>query len=400
MPMTTKDDVVDSSQTDSSQSAWNPILQDTGLPHLADVLTSLDVEALIETVSHDRVSGLSMLKKAGVAKLSERQALANALGRQPRLRAAAFASFEPQQRERVPLVCSINVHEFPAFCLKQFEHISEHLPCSHRIVLNCNAHMHAALRPLLPDAFVWDEQTWRSSTRVVCHPQPLDKRRFHGTLLHGIMRNMAFAMRRWDFDAFLVLSSRSWFRRPLTLHEVSEAREQVPSGVQRATLRHRDDDRANRAARATVHWVDVSESPLGMEMAQDDHGKQVMQGFDWRVLLRTRLAGEVLDGQTKLTSPHEGLLLERAACTHALNVLDGPFVNEYGYSFDGVIGEDLYRTEAAVEEFALQSLTLSAGLRFAQLSDFGTLDGLDGIDLVACGAPPLTKTERRAVESK
>ena len=48
------------------------------------------------------------------------------------------------------------------------------------------------------------------------------------------------------------------------------------------------------------------------------------------------------------------------------------------------------------EEVALQSLTLSAGLRFAQLSDMGPADGLDnGLEAVGAHVTPLTKTERR-----
>ena len=78
-----------------------------------------------------------------------------------------------------------------------------------------------------------------------------------------------------------------------------------------------------------------------------------------------------------------------------MTVLDGPFVNEHGVALEGgVLGADLYTTEAAVEEFALQSLAQAAGLRWAQLSDFGPSDEL-GNALDAPDAPPLTKTERR-----
>ena len=52
--------------------------------------------------------------------------------------------------------------------------------------------------------------------------------------------------------------------------------------------------------------------------------------------------------------------------------------------------------EGALEEFALQSLVYSMGLRFAQLSDMGERDGLEnGLQARGDHVPPLTKTERR-----
>ena len=62
------------------------------------------------------------------------------------------------------------------------------------------------------------------------------------------------------------------------------------------------------------------------------------------------------------------------------------------------MGQDLYTTEAAVEEFALQSLAQSAGLRFAQLGDMGERDGLNnGVAATSERVSPLTKVERTTV---
>mmetsp|Transcript_69540 Transcript_69540/g.115535 ORF Transcript_69540/g.115535 Transcript_69540/m.115535 type:complete len:346 (+) Transcript_69540:175-1212(+) len=342
------------------------MLSTTGLLHLKPCLISLDFDDLVQRVRHDRVGVLSTLKAAGVSKLSERQQVACALGRHIGLAALAAAAFTPLTKQRVPVVVTINVHELPTFVVHHLKHVREHMPFEHRIVLNCNSEMHEALRTSIPDAFVWETA---EPADVLCHPQPLNKRRFHGTLLQGIVRNMDLALRRWDFDAFLVLSSRSWFRRPLSLQEVLESRTPVPPGARRVTL---------RLTEAGVQYVDVSHEPKGFQIGS---GGQ-LQGQDWYPLLRTRLANEILAGQTVVQGAHEGLVLERAACNHVLSTLDGP------------IGTDLYQTEAAVEEFALQSLAYKAGLRFAQLSDFG-LD--DSHSESAEHVPPITKTERRLV---
>ena len=101
----------------------------------------------------------------------------------------------------------------------------------------------------------------------------------------------------------------------------------------------------------------------------------------------------LVHGHTCVQSLHEGLVLGAAACTHALTVLDTPCKERLG-----TIGEDLYATEAAVEEFALQSIANSAGLRFAQLSDMGAREGVANTALEARGehVAPLTKVERQA----
>ena len=54
------------------------------------------------------------------------------------------------------------------------------------------------------------------------------------------MRNIDFARRRWNFDAFLILSSRNWFRRPLTFTDLRTRRSTVPHNVKRAMFKFVD----------------------------------------------------------------------------------------------------------------------------------------------------------------
>ena len=163
-----------------------------------------------------------------------------------------------------------------------------------------------------------------SRQHVVVHPQPLNKKRFHGSLLQGIMRNLEWSLRRYDFDALLVLSSRSWFRRPLTLREIGEERAHVPMGARRAALEYvaldsegggdsGGDDNANGNSRAlptataapsaapvphdarrAMSFVDVSGCGTSLELGQNASGGLVLSGYDWGPLRRTRLALEVL----------------------------------------------------------------------------------------------------------
>ena len=390
------------SQLGGMASQWKDVLQDAKLQGSNQLgnLELLDVDELVAQIIDraDRVGALAALKAAGVSKLAERQAIACALQRRRKLAAAVAATRSVDVRERIPLIVSINVHELPTFILHQLAHIRLQLPCAHRIVLNCNDEMFAALRAHLPpEAYSYENSSSSVSAEgsvysaVVVHPQPLNKKRFHGSLLEGIMRNMEFALRRFEFEQFLVLSSRSWFRRPLTLEELRTAvAPAVPSGgIRRATLEYvkkqREDHEAEHGAWNEMRFVDVSGQSPCLEVGMTSNGQLALSGSDWGPLLRTKLANELLPPpHTIVKGPHEGLLLEHAACEAAAAVLDSR------------AGRETFLAEAEVEEIALQSIAHSRGLRFAQLSDMGPRHGIDESQLAATGAhvPPLTKTER------
>ena len=284
--------------------------------------------------------------------------------------AAAAAQKSDGLRERIPLLVSINVHELPNFVLLQLRHIRDNLPVEHRILLNCNEEMLHALRAT-------------EEAAELCNPEPLTKRRYHGSLLQGIMRNLELALRRWDFDQVLVLSSRSWFRRPLTLRDLHESYADPPGGP--SDLRYTRD--------RGLHWVaECKNEANGREdEAELDVAQMLAPGTAQTsaelVLAKfrqTRLARELeASGHALLHAPHEGLLLECAACEAALKMLSGP------------CGAEIYAFDAAVEEFALQSIARSRGLRFAQLGDMG--HPCDGDLMAATGdhLPPLTKTVRK-----
>ena len=97
---------------------------------------------------------------------------------------------------------------------------------------------------------------------------------------------------------------------------------------------------------------------------------------------RPRTSRQVLHEGTPwlVHAPHEGLVLERAACEEAVRVL-----------FDTPAGKDLYNTSQPVEEFALQSVATHAGLRFNQLSDMAGPEPLRATEELRM---PLTKCER------
>ena len=195
----------------SSSSSSSSLAAQSALHAAQSALHDLDLDSLAAQSLYDRSGVLSSLKTAGVERVGQRQAIANALVRHGRrttcLRSAMSDGVIPAGlRERVPLVVTINVHEHVGFVLLQLRHIREHLPFGHRVLLNAHAAMHAALQP--------------TAAAELCHPETLEKKRHHGSLLQGIMRNLQLALRLWHVECLLVLSSRSWFRRPLALDEL------------------------------------------------------------------------------------------------------------------------------------------------------------------------------------
>jgi hypothetical protein len=341
----------------SSDSRWSSLASDATI--LA-ALSTLAFEELAQQSANDRLTALAALKAAGVAKVGVRQCIVTALAKHWR---NGILPVEPLLRERTQIVVSINIHEFPSFVLSHLQHVEVSLAAlGHRIILNCNDEMLAALHstPAAP----------------LCHPVPLNKRRHHGSLLQGIVRNTETALRRYHFDHLLVLSSRSWFRRPVSFEELASAGPRPPSSVSCCDLRY--------GKERGLYWIDSSEEHEVVELAD---GRKAKVSFDVFEHYRgTELAKELAQaGHMLLHAPHEGLVLERAACLDVVQVL----------SETSSVGRNLYSTEAAVEEFALQSLAHSRGHRFGQLSDMGRPDGGSGLGATGMYLPPLTKVVRQ-----
>ena len=79
---------------------------------------------------------------------------------------------------------------------------------NYKIVLNCSNQLY----DLVGSDYVDDEN-------IYIHPSPLDKRRMHGSILHGIHRNMEFSQ-QWVYDHFLVLSARTVFVRKPSIEQI------------------------------------------------------------------------------------------------------------------------------------------------------------------------------------
>lgn len=332
-----------------------PLFEPTKMPpHVNEAASSDAVEGDATSETDERADETRVL--AGLRQTWRR--------RRRQVHRASSPSPQASLREVVPLVVCMNVHEHPNFLMMQLRHMRLHLPPGSRFVLNCNAAMLAALRG--------------TPAAALCHPVPLEKRRYHGSLLQGIVASLEHAMSTWSFDTALVLSSRSWCRRPVSLDELRTCRAQPPVHTAHADLQY--------TRLRGMYWVD-SAAELAQANAADAYEPAALAADLFARFRQTRLARQlVADGHPLLHAPHEGLVLERAACAAALE------------TFSGAVGEELYQTEAEVEEFAIQSLVHARGLRFAQLSDMGRPGDGEGLGAVGEHLPPFTKTLRFDVD--
>lgn len=195
------------------------------------------------------------------------------------------------------IIISINVYQKPSFLLYQLENIREHVQSPYRIILNCNDTMFNELQDL-PE-------------NVVKHPEVINKRRFHGSVFHGIYSNMIYALDHYTFDYFIVLSSRTIFYRKVNVSALDIAAQQICA--------------------TDKYHVGITEFTT----------------WQWPLFIKTLLAKWVLtNGRCLRKSAHEGLCFRPDVIRKIHHFLsDNP-----------AITQDLFVFPGCMEEFALQTI--------------------------------------------
>lgn len=210
------------------------------------------------------------------------------------------------------IIISINVYQKPSFLLYQLENIREHVQSPYRIILNCNDTMFNELQDL-PE-------------NVVKNPEVINKRRFHGSLVHGIYSNMIYALDHYTFDYFIVLSSRTIFYRKVNVTALDIAAQQICAP---------DKYRACTTDFSTWQWPLFVKTLLAK----------------W-----VRANGSAHDGLCLHKSVHEGRCLHKSA-HEGLCFRQDVIRNIHHFLSDNpVITQDLIVFPACVEEFALQTI--------------------------------------------
>ena len=146
---------------------------------------------------------------------------------------------------------------------------------------------------------------------VVLYPKSLEKRRWNGSLTKGIYLNMSYAIQRYSFRYFIVLSSKNLFYNYLT------------------------EDKLNN----------LVSSDSGMS-----YYNMPRRRWHWPTILQTELAKYLNENNLFFSnSSHEGLGLTYNACIKSLQFLDN----------NPKIRENIFDWNSCVEEFVFQSLALN-----------------------------------------
>lgn len=226
------------------------------------------------------------------------------------------------------LVISINVHEKPEYLLNQVENINEYVSLNKKILLNCNEFMLEQMSDN-PDVDVF--------------PEPLSKRPFHGSLTHGIACNMSYALENYDFEYFLVLSSREFFYRKL--ESTSQILEHI---VDERSIKTEDVDFRMPNYYPAGNYCKVKGGHADWLGSKGD----VVDLWWWPKFSSTMLYQYIEDNNLCFAhSMHEGMCFSRDTCESIINF--------FGDHQD--IMNELFTFDGCVEEFALQSIASNYG---------------------------------------
>ena len=212
------------------------------------------------------------------------------------------------------IVISINIYRNPQFLNEQLKNISQYVKSTYAVILNCNDLMLAELMEtrLAPNVFI--------------NPEPINKKRFHGSLTKGIVSNMQYALNNFTFRYFVVLSARTVFYRDLCTSNLDELNKYLPDGISK-------------------------KSDYSLEQIKSDRvAKMDLVGWQWPSLKNSLLVKYYLNKGFKLhKGAHEGLCFSKDVVNNIIKFLTD----------NNKIKEELFILESVVEEFALQSIAMN-----------------------------------------
>jgi hypothetical protein len=213
------------------------------------------------------------------------------------------------EKSQYDCIISINIHENFNFLVKQLDDIKNNVAVRYAVVLNCNEHMfnECKSRELPENIYICDK--------------PLNKRLFDGSLTEGIYNNMVYSVERFQFDFFIVASSRNFFFFFMTMTDLNKLVER------------------------------------GVPYYLDDRPWSIKK-FDWHwpIFEKTQLVKHCLENDKKFyASSHEGLVFTGLGCEKIIEFL----------SNHTDIRDDLFHNSlSCVEEFSLQTISMYMGENF------------------------------------
>jgi hypothetical protein len=204
------------------------------------------------------------------------------------------------------VIVSINVFRSISTLEHQIKNIKQHLNAKYAVILNCNQYMYDEIlsKMTLDD-------------NIYLNPHILEKKRFHGSLTQGIVSNMNYAVKNFDFKYFVVISGRTIFYRPITVQKFDGYFEKKK-------------------------WSSLE------EMEEHVRGPFPNSDWKWESFKNTKLAKYYMDRNYKLfTEVHEGVCFSYNVTINILQFLENNIE----------ITKDLFDYNDCVEEFSLNTIS-------------------------------------------
>jgi hypothetical protein len=203
------------------------------------------------------------------------------------------------------IVFSINVYDNIKALDVLFRNLTEKVLSSYCIILNCNDYMFDILKDKNLD------------NNIYLNPHTINKKKHHGSLTKGIVSNMNFAINKFKFDYFVVLSQRNIFYKNVTSYDLTKL---------------------------TKKWESIE------QLKENRMKKFTSTDWFWPSMKNTLLAKYYLKKEYYLNnSEHEGLCFSYNVVNTILNFFDN----------NKEIANDLFNFNHCVEEFALQTIALN-----------------------------------------
>jgi len=186
--------------------------------------------------------------------------------------------------------------------MKQIETIQQYVTCDHVILINCNACMYYILKyTSLP-------------ANVILNPEIIEKKRNDGSVTQGIVSNMEYAMKHYNFRFFIVLSARTVFYKQLDLENLN---------------------------RLQPKWANMEEREKACI------GPFPARGWHWQTIKYTALAKHYRkSGYKLLGAPHEGICFSYGVIQNILAF----------FTTHPRIRDNTFTYKCVMEEFALQTI--------------------------------------------
>lgn len=240
------------------------------------------------------------------------------------------------------IIFSINVHEKIIFLLKQIQNIEKYVKVKYKIIINPNSYM---FNEITKNNFI-------QNLNYIFINNPCDKKLYHGSLSKGIYLNMEYAINNFEFDYFIILSSRNFFYREINDKNIKSF-VKICKGPQQKY----------------VSGLVYGGGGITYNELKIDKNRNIEQ-WHWPKFKNTELFKYIQNNNLLFSSStHEGLCFDINLTKKIVN-----FLNTYV-----LIKNDLFDFDSCVEEFALQSICINLGNNYYHIGNSSQTDNINNL---------------------